>query len=726
MVVGRTATTPGSHERRETDFHTAVGEREDQINIIDCVEGIGGRGCLSTTTGGAAFAKNAAVKQSSGTWLCFIDADDTMMPTRVEKQIEIGRTCYEGLLRAQRQSHKKLVIDASDGHPPPPPPHHHHHQHHHQQQQQQQQLQLQQEKQRQEQCCSIPEATQKSKREEEENKIRAQIPLIGCNFVRDPPSATPRYTSWLNSLSCEEKLMSERFVECTLIQSTWFLSRAAFYRIGGYHARLSSVKLFRLLRSPVSLSPSSSSPSSSSSVSTSSSSSSSLYQHYASPPPYELPKLAEDLDFFYRFIQRSMEDSIMSCPSSSISPPSSQGIRASFPSFSSSYSSSSTSQLSLRVLTTRNSCLCKVNEPLVMYRYHPHEKEKKNGEEEEKKKEKRETEQKEEREEGRINCKSKNIIGTGAGPSLTWRTSADLLWKIRFTALCHQFLFPLAKRGASKEGGEGMGGGGDGGGGGGGGGGGREGRRKKKHSIICSSHLQPAISGRPLPATTSFTFSIWGAGRDGKRFYRSLPPRMRRCVRAFLDVDEKKIKHGAFHYVPTTKSYKHKRNRKAKKNKKRKSRVKNGPAGGGSRNGQGGMTNEDGASDTGEQGKRRCLMATDTTVMTTSGNLLQYKDGVLKRSEEDVGGERKKIKLKDRRKGEGVNQREGKGQDNDDDKAEEEDIPAIVPILHFRQADTSHLPVILLVKGGGLHPGFEAHVREFTQKMKLELGRGLL
>lgn len=41
-------------------------------------------------------------------------------------------------------------------------------------------------------------------------------------------------------------------------------------------------------------------------------------------------------------------------------------------------------------------------------------------------------------------------------------------------------------------------------------------------------------------------FMIWGAGRDGKAFYKSLSPSVRAKVRAFCDIDVKKIGAGGF------------------------------------------------------------------------------------------------------------------------------------------------------------------------------------
>lgn len=41
-------------------------------------------------------------------------------------------------------------------------------------------------------------------------------------------------------------------------------------------------------------------------------------------------------------------------------------------------------------------------------------------------------------------------------------------------------------------------------------------------------------------------FIIWGAGRDGKDFFKALPDDMKEFVRAFVDVDEKKIESGYY------------------------------------------------------------------------------------------------------------------------------------------------------------------------------------
>ena len=45
----------------------------------------------AATGGGCGFAKNRAVAQSSGEWLCFQDVDDDMMPSRIELQLAAAR-----------------------------------------------------------------------------------------------------------------------------------------------------------------------------------------------------------------------------------------------------------------------------------------------------------------------------------------------------------------------------------------------------------------------------------------------------------------------------------------------------------------------------------------------------------------------------------------------------------------------------------------------------------
>jgi hypothetical protein len=57
--------------------------------------------------------------------------------------------------------------------------------------------------------------------------------LIGGRFIRDPPDATPRYAQWANTMTPSE-LETHAWRECTLLQPTWFMSRAQFEALGGY------------------------------------------------------------------------------------------------------------------------------------------------------------------------------------------------------------------------------------------------------------------------------------------------------------------------------------------------------------------------------------------------------------------------------------------------------------------------------------------------------------
>ena len=52
----------------------------------------------------------------------------------------------------------------------------------------------------------------------------AKNTLFGSRFSRDPPDATARYVEWANALS-PERLVLERFRECTLVQPTWFFHK---------------------------------------------------------------------------------------------------------------------------------------------------------------------------------------------------------------------------------------------------------------------------------------------------------------------------------------------------------------------------------------------------------------------------------------------------------------------------------------------------------------------
>ncbi|XP_051490661.1 UDP-GlcNAc:betaGal beta-1,3-N-acetylglucosaminyltransferase-like protein 1 isoform X2 [Apus apus] len=69
------------------------------------------------------------------------------------------------------------------------------------------------------------------------------------------------------------------------------------------------------------------------------------------------------------------------------------------------------------------------------------------------------------------------------------------------------------------------------------------------HSILEGTiwnHRVRFLEDRVLSSWTSFT--IWNAGKQGKRLYRSLSPANQKKVTAFCDVDEKKITKGFYTY----------------------------------------------------------------------------------------------------------------------------------------------------------------------------------
>lgn len=63
------------------------------------------KGCCVTLTTehnsspkGVGYAKNRAVEQSRGEFLCFLDADDVMMPTRIQKQYELASSASSAIV----------------------------------------------------------------------------------------------------------------------------------------------------------------------------------------------------------------------------------------------------------------------------------------------------------------------------------------------------------------------------------------------------------------------------------------------------------------------------------------------------------------------------------------------------------------------------------------------------------------------------------------------------
>ena len=134
---------------------------------------------------GAGFAKNTAVASSSGEWLCFLDADDTMHADRIERQYALAKE-HESIRRKAILAAPTTDATAASG-------------------------------------TALTTATPPT----------TGHVLVGAGFVRKPAGSTEHYTRWCNSLT-PAQLWLQQFREVTVIQPTWFLSRAAFDRVGGY------------------------------------------------------------------------------------------------------------------------------------------------------------------------------------------------------------------------------------------------------------------------------------------------------------------------------------------------------------------------------------------------------------------------------------------------------------------------------------------------------------
>ena len=153
---------------------------------------------------GAGFAKNTAVASSSGAWLCFLDADDTMHADRIERQYAMAM--------AHDRARRAALSDAATGQTAPPG-----------------------------RTTATNTATTTTTTTDLTTPATRTPPatghvLIGSGFVRDPPGSTAHYTEWCNALT-PAQLWLQQFREVTVIQPTWFLSREAFDRVGGYQVQ---------------------------------------------------------------------------------------------------------------------------------------------------------------------------------------------------------------------------------------------------------------------------------------------------------------------------------------------------------------------------------------------------------------------------------------------------------------------------------------------------------
>lgn len=72
--------------------------------------------------------------------------------------------------------------------------------------------------------------------------------LCGTRFERIPPTATPRYTAWHNSLEQPGALHAQMFREATIAQPTWAMTLARFDALGGYSVNERCEDLYLLYR----------------------------------------------------------------------------------------------------------------------------------------------------------------------------------------------------------------------------------------------------------------------------------------------------------------------------------------------------------------------------------------------------------------------------------------------------------------------------------------------
>jgi len=156
-----------SMKQKEVQDDTSTSRASIQTKLLV------GTAPKNTTSRGAGYARNQAIKlrdeyekkhqqhakEADSHFLCILDSDDVMHPTRIAEQ-----TC--------------AMLSISDV------------------------------------------------------KVRERT-LMGCQFERIPKGATHHYSQWANSLSYE-RLYLEQFRECTLLQPTWFISKAWFESLGGY------------------------------------------------------------------------------------------------------------------------------------------------------------------------------------------------------------------------------------------------------------------------------------------------------------------------------------------------------------------------------------------------------------------------------------------------------------------------------------------------------------
>ncbi|XP_074175699.1 queuosine-tRNA galactosyltransferase isoform X3 [Rhinolophus sinicus] len=172
---------------------------------------IGGHNCPSPR--GVGYAKNQAIAQSSGSYLCFLDS--------VKKEHLIALRRFLGaaafLLKVSAGSEFLLVLNSSTSEPslhllltqPFPDD--------------------------QEPMCQDDVMMPQRVRLQHEAAARHPTSIIGCQVRREPPNSTERYTRWINQLA-PDQLLTQVFTSHgpTVVMPTWFCSRAWFSHVGPF------------------------------------------------------------------------------------------------------------------------------------------------------------------------------------------------------------------------------------------------------------------------------------------------------------------------------------------------------------------------------------------------------------------------------------------------------------------------------------------------------------
>ena len=139
----------------------------------------------TTHAHGPAFGRNRAVSFSHGEYLCLLDADDQMLPSRITWQYEESQTPITD------EEYKRLTLN-------------------------------------------IPSESNDTL---SSSSILPQLKpyiLVGGYFTRDPPDSMKFYTEWANTFLNENDIYINSWRECSMIQPTWFMHRQVFESIGGY------------------------------------------------------------------------------------------------------------------------------------------------------------------------------------------------------------------------------------------------------------------------------------------------------------------------------------------------------------------------------------------------------------------------------------------------------------------------------------------------------------